>query len=86
MPEGEGPVKAWRACGINILRLADDLRNAQASLLGPDEPYLTVEQAALLRGFPDGYPFEGSSRRARLLADPALHRARCGTCPGEGSR
>ncbi|WP_328982326.1 hypothetical protein [Streptomyces mirabilis] len=62
MPEGKGPVKAWPACGINILRLADDLRNAQASLLGPDGPYLTVEQAALLRGFPDGYPFEGSSR------------------------
>ncbi|MET7778987.1 hypothetical protein ABZU94_25355 [Streptomyces mirabilis] len=51
-----------RACGINILRLADDLRNAQASLLGPDGPYLTVEQAALLRGFLEGYPFEGSSR------------------------
>jgi DNA (cytosine-5)-methyltransferase 1 len=55
-------VKAWRACGINILRLADDFKNAQASLLGPDGPYLTVEQAALLRGFPEGYPFEGSSR------------------------
>ncbi|WP_079077562.1 DNA cytosine methyltransferase [Streptomyces sp. Root369] len=55
-------VKAWRACGINILGLADDVKNAQASLLGPDGPYLTVEQAALLRGFPEGYPFEGSSR------------------------
>lgn len=31
-------------------------------MLGPDGPYLTVEQAALLLGFPEGHPFEGSSR------------------------
>ncbi len=54
-------VYAWRACGIDIRRLASE-QNPEGTLLGLDGPCLTLNQAALLRGFPVDWHFVGGSR------------------------
>ncbi|MFD7325314.1 restriction endonuclease [Streptomyces sp. NPDC059875] len=55
-------VYAWRACGIEIRRIMSD---PQDGLRGPDGPCLTVDQAALVRGFPSDWTFYGPQREVR---------------------
>ncbi|QBI56291.1 DNA cytosine methyltransferase [Streptomonospora litoralis] len=54
--------KAWAELGIDANGVANDpemMVDAERDLLGPVGPKLTVQQAALIQGFPEDYFFSG---------------------------
>ncbi|WP_327414207.1 DNA cytosine methyltransferase [Streptomyces sp. NBC_01233] len=56
---------AWKQLGVSGLGVANDAETCQKKesegrdLFGPDGPMLTVEQAAIIQGFPRGWHFDG---------------------------
>ncbi|MDX2559063.1 DNA (cytosine-5-)-methyltransferase [Streptomyces sp. TX20-6-3] len=56
---------AWKQLGVSGLGVANDIATCEAKgseerdLLGPDGPMLTVQQAAIIQGFPEQWIFEG---------------------------
>lgn len=56
---------AWKLLGVSGLGVANDIETAKKKgsegrdLLGPDGPMLTVEQAAIIQGFPRDWIFDG---------------------------
>ncbi|MFF3763095.1 DNA cytosine methyltransferase [Streptomyces sp. NPDC001922] len=52
---------AWRALGVDPMGVANDPEACvpERDFLRPDGPMLTVEQAAIIQGFPRGWKFEG---------------------------
>ncbi|MFJ3096014.1 DNA cytosine methyltransferase [Streptomyces hydrogenans] len=56
---------AWKLLGVSGLGVANDIETARKKgseardLLGPDGPMLTVEQAAIIQGFPKDWIFDG---------------------------
>lgn len=58
-------VLAWRECGVDARRIAsDDALDMERSLYGFWGPCLTVDQAALIKGFPGDWVFSGASHTA----------------------
>ncbi|MFD0772549.1 DNA cytosine methyltransferase [Streptomonospora algeriensis] len=54
--------KAWAELGVDANGVADDpgmMVDAERDLLGPVGPKLTVQQAAVIQGFPEDYFFSG---------------------------
>ncbi|MGW2352612.1 DNA cytosine methyltransferase [Actinacidiphila glaucinigra] len=53
--------KAWLAHGVDAMGVANDKDSPDLTrdLFGPMGPKLTVEQAAIIQGFPSGWIFEG---------------------------
>ncbi|WP_084724750.1 DNA cytosine methyltransferase, partial [Streptacidiphilus melanogenes] len=53
--------RAWAGFGVNGLGVANDNESADVDrdLLGPNGPMLTVEQAAIIQGFPQDWEFTG---------------------------
>ncbi|KJY45298.1 DNA methyltransferase, partial [Streptomyces sp. NRRL S-444] len=63
-----GPSRAkasWKQLGVSGLGVANDIATCEKKgsegrdLFGPDGPMLTVEQAAIIQGFPRGWQFTG---------------------------
>lgn len=59
-----GPTRAkaaWKALGVDAMGVANDEEdpNLQRDLFGANGPMITVRQAALIQGFPEGWEFEG---------------------------
>ncbi|MEU9706024.1 DNA (cytosine-5-)-methyltransferase [Streptomyces sp. NPDC047981] len=56
---------AWRLLGVSGLGVANDIETCRVKesedrdLFGPDGPMLTVEQAAMIQGFPKGWVLDG---------------------------
>jgi DNA (cytosine-5)-methyltransferase 1 len=56
---------AWKQLGISGLGVANDIelcaqkQTEDRDLFGPDGPMLSVQQAAIIQGFPAGWQFEG---------------------------
>ncbi|WSL21772.1 DNA cytosine methyltransferase [Streptomyces sp. NBC_01283] len=56
---------AWKQLGVSGLGVANDAETCKErgtekrDLFGPDGPMLTVEQAAIIQGFPQGWEFSG---------------------------
>ncbi|WP_406861152.1 DNA (cytosine-5-)-methyltransferase [Streptomyces sp. HUAS MG47] len=56
---------AWKQLGVSGLGVANDIETCQKKgsedrdLFGPDGPMLTVEQAAIIQGFPKDWIFDG---------------------------
>ncbi|MFI6641565.1 DNA cytosine methyltransferase [Streptomyces sp. NPDC050504] len=56
---------AWKTLGVSGLGVANDMDTCakkgteDRDLFGPDGPMLTVQQAAIIQGFPDGWEFTG---------------------------
>lgn len=56
---------AWKMLGVSGLGVANDAETCKKKesevrdLLGDDGPMLTVEQAAIIQGFPKGWEFDG---------------------------
>ncbi|MFF4451091.1 DNA cytosine methyltransferase [Streptomyces goshikiensis] len=56
---------AWKQLGVSGLGVANDIKTCavkgshERDLLGPDGPMLTVEQAAIIQGFPRDWDFTG---------------------------
>ncbi|MFJ8018947.1 restriction endonuclease [Streptomyces sp. NPDC096311] len=67
---------AWRACGIDIRRVVSD---PQTGLRGPNGPCLALDQAALVRGFPTDWIFQGPRgevvRQIATASSPQVARA-----------
>jgi DNA (cytosine-5)-methyltransferase 1 len=53
--------KAWLSLGIDAMGVANDASEVvpERDLFRPDGPMLTVEQAALIQGFPKSWKFQG---------------------------
>jgi DNA (cytosine-5)-methyltransferase 1 len=53
--------RAWGAMGVNALGVANDRKECdpERDLFRPTGPMLTVEQAAIIQGFPRGWNFQG---------------------------
>ncbi|MFC8005929.1 DNA cytosine methyltransferase [Streptomyces olivaceus] len=53
--------KAWESLGVNAMGLANDPENCdpERDLFRDPGPMLTVEQAAIIQGFPRGWTFQG---------------------------
>ncbi|MEV0645501.1 DNA (cytosine-5-)-methyltransferase [Phytomonospora sp. NPDC050363] len=58
--------KAWAAMGVNAMGVADSdpLSKPERHLLRDEGPMLTVEQAAIIQGFPSSWNFEGPKTAA----------------------
>ncbi|MEU9369520.1 restriction endonuclease [Streptomyces avermitilis] len=70
-------ILAWRKCGIDVRHISsDDALGPEWSLFGSWGPCLTVEQAALIKGFPADWVFSGPSYAAHqqivAATSPAL--------------
>ncbi|MBB4893842.1 DNA (cytosine-5)-methyltransferase 1 [Streptomyces olivoverticillatus] len=53
---------AWKALGVNALGVANDMHRCEdpgRDFLRDEGPMLTVDQAAIIQGFPDGWQFVG---------------------------
>ncbi|MFJ4877901.1 DNA cytosine methyltransferase [Streptomyces sp. NPDC088745] len=56
---------AWKQLGVSGLGVANDIdlcrdkESHERDLFGPDGPMLTVQQAAIIQGFPSGWVFSG---------------------------
>ncbi|MZE80336.1 DNA (cytosine-5-)-methyltransferase [Streptomyces sp. SID5475] len=65
-----GPTRAkwaWRQLGVDGTGVAEepgDLKHPERDLYGPLGPKLTVSQAAILQGFPEGWKFSGRKTAA----------------------
>ncbi|WOT36627.1 DNA cytosine methyltransferase [Streptomyces coeruleorubidus] len=53
--------RAWGAMGVNAMGVANDRKECdpKRDLFRPDGPMLTVEQAAIIQGFPRDWDFQG---------------------------
>ncbi|MGK3107590.1 MULTISPECIES: DNA cytosine methyltransferase [Streptomyces] len=53
--------RAWAAMGVDATGVANDLENCdpERDLFRPAGPMLTVQQAAMLQGFPEDWQFQG---------------------------
>jgi DNA (cytosine-5)-methyltransferase 1 len=53
--------RAWEDMGVNAMGVANALKDCdpERDLFRPAGPMLTVEQAAIIQGFPDGWNFQG---------------------------
>ena len=65
-----GPTRAkeaWRklgVCGLGVANEPEALKDPERDLFGERGPKLTVSQAAIIQGFPEGWKFEGRKTAA----------------------
>ncbi|OIJ99471.1 DNA cytosine methyltransferase [Streptomyces monashensis] len=65
-----GPTRAKKAwaelgvCGMGVANEPDEMKDSERDLFAPAGPKLTVTQAALIQGFPEGWKFSGRKTAA----------------------